>query len=383
MGAACSSKSRTQRLEPQLTSLRQAPGSRSSGAICVGDAPLDAEHIRAHLGELHSAGRAFHYAVVLPLRVVGAAICVVSFVVVLHLANFSVHNVFATQLVGPTINQLGLTIVLLSLTPAQPRMVRGAVFLSLGLGVTFALVYAAEVAYIGAIAQPRHGTCVDLMLEARVPCRCSVLLAELFAFCGLVVACATWVLAPSARAEMPARLRLERLLHVIGVTFLLLGVHAELWFGASLLLHPALPLIWDVTHQVNALQLIGVGAMLYDPRVPAYAQAWLASRSEAVRTAAGIGSLLSASTPDVVAAKAARLFRCVSLARVSYEHLSSNEPDPALHALTRPTALGAADAFISHSCARVGAPCGRRGLRSRGARARARDACMQTRARPA
>ena len=80
-------------------------------------------------------------------------------------------------------------------------------------------------------------------------------------------------------------------------------------------------------------------------------QAWLASRGEAVTTAASIAALIGNRPADDVQQIALRRLRCIRLDLISVDELASPQPDPLLFNKSSRCQLGQIDAFISHRCA--------------------------------
>ncbi|KAG8460161.1 hypothetical protein KFE25_014306 [Diacronema lutheri] len=78
-------------------------------------------------------------------------------------------------------------------------------------------------------------------------------------------------------------------------------------------------------------------------------QAWLASRGEAVTTAASIAALIGNRPADDVQQIALRRLRCIRLDLISVDELASPQPDPLLFNKSSRCQLGQIDAFISHS----------------------------------
>lgn len=76
--------------------------------------------------------------------------------------------------------------------------------------------------------------------------------------------------------------------------------------------------------------------------------AWLKGRA-AVHCAASIACLIGPCRPQDAISQAKQRFKCISGYQLDKKIFADNDPNPAHSALSQPSALGACDAFLSHS----------------------------------
>ena len=158
-------------------------------------------------------------------------------------------------------------------------------------------------------------------------------------------------LANGMRARHPARMMLLELWHTWGMTMLALCACNIVTLVASLATNTWMTDMEHLTHVgVIAEQLLfGVLALRADFRLGA--QSWLASRGEAVTTAASIAALIGSRSIEDVQQLALQRLRAIRLDLISFDELTSPRPDPALYGKSSRCQLGQIDAFISHRCA--------------------------------
>ena len=154
-----------------------------------------------------------------------------------------------------------------------------------------------------------------------------------------------------ATARLPARLILLRLWRTWGALQLLdcasnttLAVF-DVAIGGW---HSDVPQLLQVCNAVMQL-VVGMLASRADFRLRA--QVWLASRGEAVTTAASIAALIGSRPVEEVQRVALQRLRCIDLGLVTIDALTSPTPDPLLFGRTVRCQLGQIDAFVSHRCA--------------------------------
>jgi len=99
------------------------------------------------------------------------------------------------------------------------------------------------------------------------------------------------------------------------------------------------------------------GALSYRTGFRVGVQSWLASRGQAVTTAASIAALIGDRTPEDVQRLALQRLRAIRLDLIGPDDLTNSRPDPVLFGKSAPCQLGQIDAFISHRRARRARPC--------------------------
>lgn len=95
-------------------------------------------------------------------------------------------------------------------------------------------------------------------------------------------------------------------------------------------------------------ELLLVGPLLVHGGLRQRMQTWLASRGEAISAAAGVAGLLGNHAPEAVQAKAAEIFRSVTLDRLTLADMRESTPNPALYTRSEPATFARVDAFVSH-----------------------------------
>lgn len=210
-------------------------------------------------------------------------------------------------------------------------------------------------------AAPSEPVCAD-PLRLAVPCWlvAAHAAADLFAALHFLLCAARCLRAVALR--LPPRAQLDIMWPAFGLalwaTFIVDLFLLLCTAGAGLFAAPVAYGHDVATPFFLALEL-GLSLLFTVQRVRGGVHAWLASRGEAVTTAAAIAALIGSRRPEEVQALAAATFKAVSLSDVTLSELSSNAPGSAdLHLLAKPVRIGEVDSFVSHrSAARPHARC--------------------------
>ena len=156
---------------------------------------------------------------------------------------------------------------------------------------------------------------------------------------------------------LPTRALLDLIFWVIGMYFFAAGAGMAMWYLVCLTgdarifgdLYLASEAYVSAGAVLCALAMMIMGYSVSRPQFRARTQGWLVSRSAHTSRAAGVAALLGGYSIDEVQKTAREKLRCVTLDRISREHMATNKPDASLYALSQPARLGSVDAFISHS----------------------------------
>jgi len=350
-------------------------------------------HIRMRLDAAHDAGRKFRQRVQLPLICTGFVIVIVSLVA--GTVSYAIIDSWTFH-VGYVGLPAGLAMYLLALTPADDVLIRWTLYIFAGLLLVYAVIInvttmddyrALPVAGARRCSHALHG---------RVPCwwACTSVAISLFEalVCGMFAA---QLLRYAVRA-FSARARLEVLWKSGGqsaVTFgsceavrLVISASAGLMYmfaadsgveflgvdestsSRSAMADGANPADVKLYFRIWIALIVSelfFGVLLLHGTYRSRVQAWLASRGEAVATAAGLASLLGNRPAPEVQALARSLFRYITLDALHFDDLADGKPNPRLYKLSQPAHFGTVDVFVSHSCAPRSAAARRRAPRER------------------